>query len=453
MNIEFVNHSSFVAETAAVRLLCDPWLSGRAFNDGWALLSPPVFGGERFADVTHIWFSHEHPDHFSPATLRSIAPEHRAKITILYQATSDGKVAKFCRGLGFQDVLELAADRWYELAQDVSVRCEPWTAGDSWLALRGPDATLLNLNDCAIYLPEEVAGIREKVGPIDLLATQFSISAWDGNPEARERLEAGARAMLDRMVVHANATSARFVLPFASFVWFCHEENFYLNAFHNRVDKAAEHLRTRTSSAPIVLYPGERWEVGAAHDPAPAMARYAIDYDSLATRERIHSPPVPVDALVAAGSEYCARLRKDSDSLRLRLRFARQELRRRMATSTSIVGRAQALATLLVLGVPEAAVYLDDLQQAFRFTIFHGLRPSLQRREDCDVAMGSDSLRYAFQQLFGGESLQVNGRFRELRPDGRLALFEYFWLAAGRNRGERMSWSELFRRVLGGRRE
>ncbi len=452
MNIEFVNHSSFLAATGAVRLLCDPWLDGTAFNDGWALLSPTAFGADRFRDVTHIWFSHEHPDHFSPVTLRQIAPEHRAQITILYQTTSDGKVAKFCRGAGFKDVLELTPDRWYDLAPGVSVRCEAWTAGDSWLAMRAPGATLLNLNDCAIYLPEEVAAIREKVGPVDLLATQFSISAWDGNPEERGRLEAGARAMLDRMVVHANGTSARWVLPFASFVWFCHEENFYLNAFHNRVDQAADQLRMRTSSEPIVLYPGERWEIGAAHDSAPAIRRYARDYDSLATRERIRSARVPVDELVAAGNEYCARLQKESDSLRLRLRFARQELRRRLAASTRIGDRIQALATLLVLGVPEAFVYLDDLQQAFRFTVFHGLRPAQRRREDCDLAMGSDSLRYAFQQLWGGESLQVNGRFRELRPDGRFALFGYFWLAAGRNRGERMSWRDLFHRMLGGRR-
>ena len=86
------------------------------------------------------------------------------------------------------------------------------------------------------------------------------------------------------------------------------------------------------------------------------------------------------------------------------------------------------------------------------FTIFTGCGPSSRRREDCDVAMSSDSLRYAFQHMWGGESLQVNGRFRELRPDGRLALFQYFWLAAGRNRGEAIGWGDLLRRWLAARR-
>jgi hypothetical protein len=446
VQIEFVNHSSFLAETGPVRLLCDPWLSGTAFNDGWALLAPTAFEPARFRDVTHIWFSHEHPDHFAPGTLKAIAPEHRAQITVLYQATSDGKVAKFCRGLGFRDVVELAPGGWTPLAPGIDVRCEPWTGGDSWLALRGPGATLLNLNDCAIYQHDEVARICDEVGPVDVLATQFSISAWDGNPEERDRLEAGALGMLERMVVHANASGARAVIPFASFVWFCHEENFYLNAFHNRVDTAAETLRARTQAAPVVLYPGDRWEVGAAHDPAPATARWLGDYESLPTRARVQSPLVAPEELVAASDDFCSRVRKGSDALRLRVRLAMQQFRHSRALTE---GTLPALVALAMLGIPEATVYLEDLDQAFLFTIFHGLRPVPRRREECDVAMSSDSLRYAFQHMWGGESLQVNGRFRELRPDGRLALFQYFWLAAGRNRGEAIGWGDLLRRWLG----
>jgi hypothetical protein len=122
---------------------------------------------------------------------------------------------------------------------------------------------------------------------------------------------------------------------------------------------------------------------------------------------------------------------------------------RRNRGAVASAGSLPALAALVMLGIPEATVYLEDLNQSFLFTIFHGLRPVSRRREDCDVAMSSDSLRYAFQHMWGGESLQVNGRFRELRPDGRLALFQYFWLAAGRNRGEALGWRDLFRRLLG----
>ena len=137
---------------------------------------------EDWFGVTHLWFSHEHPDHFSPTTLRGIPEAAQARITALYQVTADGKVAGFCRGLGFRDVIELAPGRWHALAPGVELRCEPWSPGDSWLAIRTPEATLVNLNDCAINEAEQVAQVRAIVGRVDLLATQFSISAWDGNP-------------------------------------------------------------------------------------------------------------------------------------------------------------------------------------------------------------------------------------------------------------------------------
>ena len=302
MRIEFVNHASLLADCGEVRLLCDPWLEGTAFDDGWALLSPSAFGPGDWTRVTHLWFSHEHPDHFSPAALREVPDELRRRIAVLYQATADRKVVEFCRRLGFSEVRELSPGAWADLGGGVSALCEPWTSGDSWLALRTPRATFVNLNDCAIYTPAEIAGIAAKVGQVDLLATQFSISAWDGNPEDAERLRRGADKMLERMVVHARGLEARWTLPFASFVWFCHEENADLNRFHNRVETAAAALRERTRSAPLVLYPGDRWELDTPHDPASAIARYALDYDAVPSRPLKRSAPVPEAADGAAGA-------------------------------------------------------------------------------------------------------------------------------------------------------
>src|SRR5690606_28781721 len=66
MQIEWVNHASFVVRHEQVALISDPWLFGTAFDDGWSLLSPTRFRPEDFATLTHVWVSHEHPDHFHP---------------------------------------------------------------------------------------------------------------------------------------------------------------------------------------------------------------------------------------------------------------------------------------------------------------------------------------------------------------------------------------------------
>lgn len=450
MRIDFINHSAFGVRCGELCVVADPWLSGTAFNDGWALLAESRMRPEDWFGVTHLWHSHEHPDHFSPKTLREIPEAARARITALYQATADGKVAGFCRGLGFRDVIELAPGRWHALAAGVELRCEPWSSGDSWLAIRTPEATLVNLNDCAITEPEQVAELRAIVGRVDLLATQFSISAWDGNPDDRARLRRGAELMLRRMLVQVQGLEPRWTLPFASYVWFCHEENAFLNAYHNRVHDAVAALRAQTRTRPLVLSPGESWQLDAEHDPAPALERWGREYASLASRPRIRAPRVPESELVALSQQWCARVREGSDPLRLRLRLARQAARaRRAQIGRGIAGTLAGALSLALLSVPDAWIWISDLEAAFGLTLAGGLRRAARPREACDVELSSDSLSFAFRFLFGGETLQVNARFRERRENSRQALFQYFGLAGGRNRGEELSWRQLFARLLG----
>ena len=76
MQIEFVNHASYIVEVKGKKLITDPWLEFRAFNEGWELLSETKFSYEDFKDIDYIWFSHEHPDHFVPLVIRKI-PENK----------------------------------------------------------------------------------------------------------------------------------------------------------------------------------------------------------------------------------------------------------------------------------------------------------------------------------------------------------------------------------------
>jgi hypothetical protein len=63
-----------------------------------------------------------------------------------------------------------------------------------------------------------------------------------------------------------------------------------------------------------------------------------------------------------------------------------------------------------------------------------GLETASHDRDDCDIELSSAALMFAFKFLWGGESLQINGRFREIYPDGRIPLFEYLWVACAMNR-------------------
>lgn len=139
--LTWVNHASVVVESRDVRLITDPWLEGTVFNNGWKLLSPTRLRYEDFAGITHIWFSHEHPDHFAPANLRRIPEEDRRRIKVLYHETRDRRLIDVCKGFGFE-VRELPEGKPVSIAPDFRLLCRPQHLGDSWMAIFAEGQTI-----------------------------------------------------------------------------------------------------------------------------------------------------------------------------------------------------------------------------------------------------------------------------------------------------------------------
>ena len=439
MRLEFVNHASYVLDASkqGVRLLTDPWLEGNAFNNGWALLAKTSFRYEDFGSITHLWFSHEHPDHFSPPNLKKIPEDARKKITVLFQKTDDRKVVEFCSKLGFKAVEELPPDRFVPLAPGVEVLCGP-TAGyeDSWMHMRTPEGSLLNMNDCWIIDPQQLQAIKQQVGVVDVLATQFSVSAWDGNADEVERLRQGAQAMLDKALTQCEVFAPRWVLPFASFIWFCHEENAYMNQAFLGIDDVE--MAFRTKSMPVMMYPGDSWTVGQPHDNAAALARWRADQQALPQRQRVKSATVAPDVLIESSRSFCRALIDGSDRSRVKARWAAQAFRR--GGGRSLPDR---LRDLVSLRAAPATIWVTDQEKAYRFDPEQGLTPAVLPREACDVRLGSESLHFAFKFLWGGQTLAINGRFQERERDSRRPLFDYFDMAGSRNAGRVVTWRSL----------
>ena len=171
--IEFVNHASFVMNLDNKRLITDPWLEKRVFNEGWQLLSETKFNYDDFKNIDYIWFSHEHPDHFMPLVIKKIPEEYRAKIKVLYQKTIDERVSTFCQSLNFKEIIELSPNEWYKISENTQIMCTPFGKGDSWLAVKNQNHTILNLNDCPVTSEKDLSQIKEMVGKIDILFHSF----------------------------------------------------------------------------------------------------------------------------------------------------------------------------------------------------------------------------------------------------------------------------------------
>ncbi|KQV47046.1 hypothetical protein ASC95_26435 [Pelomonas sp. Root1217] len=378
-----INHACVLIEAGPVRLLTDPWLSGSAFNHGWELLAPtPV----SIADLSfnYLWYSHEHPDHFAPAELLKIPVHARDGVTVLYQATVDGKVAEFCRSHGFK-VLELEDDRRYELTDGIVVRCGQHRGSDSWLLIETPGGTILNLNDC--YLPSvaDAQALHARTGPIDVLLTQYSFANWIGNEGDDAYSRALANMYLRILANNLQVLAPRFTIPFASFTRFSSRENSHLNRFTNRVDQAVETIAAN-GSCPIALYVLDRWQLGdTSHDNTSAIAAWAAAARQ-PTSVCSEPPSVAQSDLDLAFERYVTRIAQKNDMAAIR--------------------------TLSAAGcLPATRIHLTDLGRVAVLDICAGALAWDTDTQDFDIAMRSDSLSFLLRHEWGRGALQINGRF------------------------------------------
>ena len=399
MRIRFVNHASVIFEHGDTRLISDPWLYGTAFNDGWDLVCKSAIGAAELAEMNYIWYSHEHPDHFTPRVLQDVPAERRRAVTVLYRKTRDGKVLGFCKKLGFQ-VRELEDGVPVELDGGLRVTSQHVPLFDSWLLLEAGGVRALNLNDAVVQTPAELRRLAERVGDVDLVFTQFSYAAWRGNRDDRELRRTDARRKLDVVRAQVRALAPRFTVPFASMSFFSHEENSFTSDSINHPWEVLDPIEA-CGSAPILLYPGDAWTVGTAHDNRGAIERYRRDYATLPERPLHRSAAVPFEALAAAARSYIERIRGANSGWLL-----------------SLLRRNPILPALRPIDV-----HLWDLDVDVRFSFENGLERIARRDPSYDLRMASDSLAFVFRQAWGIDTLTVNGRF-QADPEGlkRLVL-------------------------------
>lgn len=415
MKISFVGHASVLVHAGPVHLLMDPWLRGEAFNESWTLHPQPVLSEEQFAGVTHIWISHEHPDHLSLPTLKEIPEVLRARISVLFQDYYSDEIAKILASLRFKEVIELPRARFFPLAPGVQVYCRQVGHLDSSLAVRAEGKLVLNINDCELPVAT-MRSMRRDVGAVDVLLDQFSIAGWSGNADDIQRKEESRQRVMRKFVRDMETLEPRYVIPFASFVRFSHQENAHMNLQLNSIDDVAERV---DPSRLVVMYPGDVWDLSGPFAGTPrAVAAYREDF------RRIKDFPVRTHEVVA--------IEKILATVDKRL----QDMRRRYHD-------------VLLRWIPPVTFYLEDLGRALQVDVRRGAREIALGRSDCMVCLSSQAMWYTFGYRWGLPTLGVSGRmtlnpperpFRRLKKLGALYSSKIFTREAS---------SFLHRRLLG----
>lgn len=426
--IKFVNHASYILHHDKISLIADPWIEGTAFHEGWNLIEQTKFGYSDFSEITHIWFSHEHPDHFSPNNLKSIPPEIRRNITVLFQKTKDKKVINFCKKIDFKDCLELPAD-WFELSQDFKILNIPHTDGDSWMCVKAGDFTLLNINDCVLEDDKQIHQIKAQINSkkIDVLFTQFSYANWAGNKEDKKTRKIYAAKKITEIERQISIFQPTYTIPFASFVWFCHEENFYMNDEINKIDFVYNHLRERLDTTPIILFPNEQWDLISEHNSTESVQKWMNSYNlNIVSEKTIRPSYIGESDLLELGNNYIKTLIKNNTKW-------------------------------MNFFLKPSNMYIVDHDCSYTLSL-KGFEKSDIKQENCDISMSSGSLQYCFKYLWGGATTRINGRY-QVPKGGKFYNWKlYFQTSELNNHGEKFgvkfilnSLYRNFRRKIYGR--
>jgi UDP-MurNAc hydroxylase len=385
VKIQFLNHACVRIISDAVTVVSDPWFSGSIFNNGWELIWTSEQLYALAADSDFVWISHEHPDHFSPEFFRKLGEK---KIDVLFQATRDRRLARYLIKQGFR-VHEIQNHHRFQLSSLEQMTIGKSGLYDSWNLFVSEDTKILNLNDCIVKTDGDLRALKKRVGHVDVLLTQFSYAGWVGDPNNKTLRENAAKRRLDVVRKQLGHLEPRYVIPFASFVRFCHEENCYLNDSINRIPDFLD-ICADTQSAVIVMKPMDTWCVGEAHDNTPAIQFWEQAYSAIPSLE-LRRAQSPGDV---------ARLRSECAAYQSRI-FAKNS--KAWMKVLSAVPFLKAFRPI--------HIRLADLGKTVRFSFFDELQEVAGIRS-ADIEMSSDSLSFIFANEFGFDTLMVNARCR-----------------------------------------
>ena len=105
-NLKFLNHASYLLESAKSILLFDPWYEKGAFNNGWQLYYQEIKNEEvvkflkNSGKEIYIWISHEHSDHFNIPFIKSLKSLDLKPIFLFHQ-TVDKRVFNYLKNNNF----------------------------------------------------------------------------------------------------------------------------------------------------------------------------------------------------------------------------------------------------------------------------------------------------------------------------------------------------------------
>lgn len=387
--VEVIGHATLRVQAGGRTLLTDPWLVDPIACSSGFHFPPLVHDPARLAAETDaIYVSHVHPDHFHRPTLARFP-----RTTPIYIGAYRRKEFRDgLRALGFP-VIEVPFRTTVRVDGTPFELCllehdaEETAAYDSAIAIRAPDFTVFENNDCFLRR-ERYAWIRERFA-VDYAFLGYSPAsffpiAFELEPAEKARLLAdAAERRYGEFVEAATLLRPALAVPFASGLRFLDAAALWKNVLFNSAAEAARRVAARGVRGEV-MGPADRIaadgtlqrvnRVLGREEELAAIAAHARDVQDWVRQLARREPPAGAD-VVGRFRDYMLRLWRE--------------------TRASLPGVARHVIAYVLVGSVEQRFYFDF------------------SRPDGEVFQWGEPARYDMRYRYAASALQQ-------RLDGRI---------------------------------
>jgi UDP-MurNAc hydroxylase len=284
MRVTYLSQACTLIEVAGKTILSDPWLTEGAYCGSWfhthLLEESGVSPASLPKKIDCLFLSHEHEDHFDPATLKHLP----ADVPILICKFNTPRFRRYVEAHGFTNIQELPSGETLDLGSSVGVTVYGTAeyTNDSAIVVEGDGCRLFNETDCKLSYDD-----YERIGRsgIDIGFYMFSGANWypmsyDNAPDVmRELVRKRRRSLLKSWVQRVKITRPRVAVPAAGpctvldpeLLWFNSEE---LGCCIDPAEAIRVLDEARLPTRGLYMAAGDVWDSRTGYEPhAPARLR------------------------------------------------------------------------------------------------------------------------------------------------------------------------------------
>ena len=233
---------------------------------------------------------------------------------------------------------------------------------------------------------------------------------------------------MDQISNQINFFKPEFIIPFASYIFFSNEDNFYMNDMTARIENVEKEIvKNFKYTKPIVLYPGEIWNFYLKKN-TNSIEKYIDSQNNI--KILFKDKPETIEKITKEILNFKKRIfHKNNKFLIYILKYV-----------SNIIGRDF---------FPEVIFFIKDLNKSIKFSLIDTNKNVIMdgKISNTDIELNSHSFYYLLKHEWGASTLMINGKFISCSAKGEYKFRKLFSLSLLNSTGKNLI-NYVYERIL-----